>query len=92
MAGVMEERPTYSNFLTRAAYNQLPTSSNLAAWALRENLNCVLCGKTGTLRHILAGCSISLSQGRYKWRHNMVLRELAGAIDQVRENQESSEG
>ncbi len=30
-----------------------------------------------TLRHILVGCKTSLSQGRYTWRHNQVLRQLA---------------
>jgi hypothetical protein len=37
----------------------------------------------GTLiRHILSGCPYSLTKGRYKWRHDQVLRELAIALDQ----------
>ena len=40
----------------------------------------MLCGKNGTLNHILAGCKVALNQGRYKWRHDRVLKELAAAI------------
>ncbi|KAJ8391909.1 hypothetical protein AAFF_G00083800 [Aldrovandia affinis] len=34
-----------------------------------------------TLRHILTGCKTSLSQGRYTWRHNQVLRQLAITLE-----------
>ena len=34
----------------------------------------------GTLAHILSGCRVALSQGRYKWRHNKVLKEIASTI------------
>ena len=71
-------------FLIRSVYDQLPTPANLATWGKREDPNCALCGKRGTLRHILSGCPVSLSQGRYRWRHDSVLRELGGAIDQTR--------
>ena len=30
--------------------------------------------------HILNGCSITLSQGRYTWRHNSVLLQLVNLI------------
>ena len=32
----------------------------------------------------MSGCSYSLTQGRYTWRHDQVLRELAIALDQER--------
>ena len=38
-----------------------------------------------SLRHILLGCKVSLSQGRYRWRHNQVLTCLAAAVDKRRE-------
>lgn len=35
---------------------------------------------SGTLKHILSACKVNLSQGRYMWRHNQVLRSLAAAL------------
>ncbi|MDF5005192.1 hypothetical protein P3575_24320, partial [Vibrio parahaemolyticus] len=46
---------------------------------------------TATLRHILSGCKVSLSQGRYTWRHNQVLKCLAASIERKR-RQVNSEG
>jgi len=71
-------------FLIRAVYDQLPTPSNLAVWGRTEDPNCYLCGERGTLRHILSACPVSLAQGRYRWRHDSVLRQLAGVIDRER--------
>ena len=34
-----------------------------------------------TLNHILTGCSKALAEGRYKWRHDKVLREVAKWTD-----------
>ncbi|GFO20633.1 polyprotein [Plakobranchus ocellatus] len=36
----------------------------------------LLCGKE-TTEHVFSSCKVSLSQGRYTWRHNRVLQELA---------------
>ncbi len=43
-----------------------------------------MCSAPAGLKHILVGCKTSLSQGRYTWRHNQVLRCLASAIEQKR--------
>ncbi|KAI2662986.1 2,3,4,5-tetrahydropyridine-2,6-dicarboxylate N-succinyltransferase [Labeo rohita] len=59
-----------------ATYDVLPTPSNLNQW-IGEDLSWHLCQTPATLRHILVGCKTSLSQGRYTWRHNQVLRQLA---------------
>ena len=41
------------------------------------------------MNHILAGCKVALSQGRYKWRHDKVLKELAAAVQRmINENKE----
>ncbi|GFO09140.1 polyprotein [Plakobranchus ocellatus] len=33
-----------------------------------------------TTEHVLSSCKVALSQGRYTWRHNRVLQELASVI------------
>ena len=38
----------------------------------------------GTLNHILNGCPVALAQGRYKWRHDKVLRILGEYVDEKR--------
>ena len=50
-------------------------------WGKAESPNCTLCGKAGNLEHILSSCSKALADGRYRWRHDTVLREIAYVID-----------
>lgn len=42
--------------------------------------SCPLCSDAATRRHILSGCKVSLSQGRYTCRHNRVFKSLAAGI------------
>ena len=67
-------------FLIKSVYDLLPTPANKNKW-FDANETCLLCGESGTLNHILAGCKVALSQGRYKWRHDKVLKELAAAVE-----------
>ena len=77
----MEERRI--KFLIGATYDVLPTPQNLRLWVDGDQ-SCPLCSGTASLKHILSGCRISLSQGRYTWRHNQVLRSLAAGIEERR--------
>ena len=71
------------SFLIRSTYDVLPTPTNLHQW-LGEDPSCPLCSTPATLRHILVGCKVSLSQGRYTWRHNQVLKGLAATLESRR--------
>ena len=71
-------------FLMKAVYDLLPTPANKNKWFKTDEFNCRLCGESGTLNHILTGCKVALAQGRYTWRHNKVLEELAQWIDKKR--------
>ena len=71
------------SFLIKAVYDLLPTPHNKHLW-FGEEEGCELCGARGTLQHILTGCKVALCQGRYKWRHDQVLREIAQCVDQRR--------
>ena len=70
-------------FLVKAVYDLLPTPSNKNLWYGTEE-SCHLCGGVGTVCHILSGCPTALAQGRYKWRHDEVLRELAQTVEERR--------
>lgn len=69
------------SFLIRATYDTLPCPRNLNQWFGNEE-SCALCNApNASLRHILSGCKIALSQGRYRWRHDQVLRKLAEVLE-----------
>ena len=61
------------SFLIRSTYDVLPSPVNLVRWKTSMEEKCV-CGKRGTLKHILSNCSKALD--RYTWRHNEVLKIL----------------
>ena len=60
-------------FVLRAATNSLPTNRNLNLWRKLGSPNCPLCDKIQTLGHILNCCPLGLTQGRFTFRHDLVL-------------------
>ncbi len=68
------------SFIVRATYDVLPSPTNLQLW-FGKDPSCPLCTAQATLKHILVGCRTSLTQGRYTWRHNQVLRCLADKLE-----------
>ena len=67
-----------TKFLVQAVYDTLPSPVNLHIWGKTDTPTCHLCSGSGTLQHILSGCPRALSEGRYRWRHDKVLAEIAG--------------
>ena len=82
---ILSTSETSLKFLVKAVYDLLPTPSNKNIWFGSEE-TCKLCGGNGTLTHILSGCEVALGQGRYTWRHNQVLRQIALCVDAKRIN------
>ncbi|XP_045167230.2 uncharacterized protein LOC123530520 [Mercenaria mercenaria] len=76
--------PVRLSFLLRSVYDLLPSPSNLHRWGLQDNPICPLRDKVGTMEHVLSACSTSLTQGRYRWRHDCVLGELADTLERER--------
>lgn len=72
-----------TSFLMGSVCDVLPSPTNLSLW-YGEGGTCPMCSSPGSLKHILAGCKTSLEQGRYTWRHNQVLRCLAGILERRR--------
>lgn len=72
------------SFLIRATYNTLPCPQNLHRWFGTDEI-CPLCNTiNASLWHTLSGCNTALSQGRYRWRHDAVLRKLAEVAEVCR--------
>ena len=76
--------PLRISFLIRSVYDLLPSNANLVRWGKKEDPTCSLCQGRQTTEHVLSSCKIALSQGRYTWRHNRVLQELAAIISSAK--------
>ncbi|XP_053332775.1 uncharacterized protein LOC128506382 [Clarias gariepinus] len=77
---IWKAEPHRIKFLIQAVYDVLPSPSNLHTWGIAETPACPLCSKRGTLEHILSCCSTALGEGRYRWRHDQVLKTIAEVI------------
>ena len=69
-----------AKFILNAITNTLPTKDNLSRWGKVISPACDRCGNKETMNHVLSGCPTSLEQGRYTWRHDSVLTNIANFI------------
>ncbi|KAK0152038.1 hypothetical protein N1851_006609 [Merluccius polli] len=79
-AELWKAEPLRIKFFVQSIYDVLPSPANLHTWGLEDTPECKLCQKRGTLEHILSSCSKALGEGRYRWRHDQVLKALADSI------------
>lgn len=61
------------SFIFRATYDVLPSPTNQQLWLGKDPL-CFLCKTPAMLSPILVSCRTTLTQRRYTWRHNQVVR------------------
>ena len=80
-SSLFKASPRLISFGLGVTYDTIGSPQNLKRWGLVDSAECELCGANvcGTA-HILSGCSVSLETGRYRKRHDAVLRILAHAI------------
>ncbi|XP_049324773.1 uncharacterized protein LOC125789951 [Astyanax mexicanus] len=74
---IWKAEPQRIKFMVQAVYDVLPSPANLHTWGKSDLPTCPLCPGRGTLEHILSSCPAALSGGRYRWRHDQVLRVVA---------------
>ena len=79
-------------FLVKSVYDLLPTPQNKSIWFGEEEARCRQCGENGSLTHILSGCKVALADGKYKWRHDQVLKEIALSVDEKRRKHNAAPG
>ena len=69
--------PNLLSFCIASTYDVLPSPSNLKRWRICPESSCFLCGKEiCTTAHVLGACKTSLAQGRFTYRHDLVLLDL----------------
>ena len=71
-------------FLLCSVYDVLPTPSNLHTWGLVESPSCKLCGRIANLEHVLSSCRSNLADGKFRWRHDQILTQLAEGVELAR--------
>ena len=49
-------------------------------WNLADSPNCSRCGEIESLKHVVAGCQVSLEETRFNWRHDSILQFLAKTL------------
>ena len=80
-----------SLFCISSTYDTLPSPSNLKRWKLTTEASCFLCNKdTCTAPHILGACKVALSQGRFTFRRDNVLRIIITNIRSSMKNIKST--
>ncbi|KAI4876462.1 hypothetical protein NFI96_002536 [Prochilodus magdalenae] len=77
---IWKAEPQRIKFMIQAVYDVLPSLANLHTWGKSDLPTCPLCPGRGTLEHILSSCPAALRGGRYRWRHDQVLRAVAETI------------
>ena len=68
-------------FLLNSVLDTLPTKTNLKLWSKTTSDKCNLCSNKETTLHVLNGCRTALTQGRYTWRHDNILRYICNSIN-----------
>jgi hypothetical protein len=60
----------------------LNASTNLKRWGKHASVNCHLCGNIvkQMLFHVLVNCNHTMDQGRMTWRHDSILKHIAGCL------------
>ena len=68
------------SFTLRYLNNTLANGTNMLKWSRTANALCPACQKTQTLGHVVGGCKAHLREGRYNYRHDSVLLNIAKAL------------
>ena len=60
--------------------NTLATNENLLLWKKKHTSQCFACGNEQTLGHAVGRCNSHLREGRFNWRHDSILVNLANSL------------
>ena len=80
---MLSTKPHLLRFSVGATFNTLASESNKRRWGLVENAICPLCEDEAVvcnIKHVLSGCKYSLANGRYRFRHDQVLKAIAHGL------------
>ena len=68
------------SFSLGVTFDSLGTPVNLKRWRLSDTDTCQLCDSRCNVLHILCGCKVALGAGRYRTRHDSVLKSICHTL------------
>ena len=78
---LLRSSPKLVSFTLGVTFDTAGSPANLKRWGLADSDSCSLCNKQKcTVAHILTGCKVALASGRFRFRHDSVLKVLAHHI------------
>ena len=75
-------RNLYS-FTIRYLSNCLANGTNAVKWGIATSAKCTFCNENQTLQHVVSTCKTSLNEGRWNWRHDSILINIARMIAKI---------
>ena len=88
---LLRTSPKLVSFTIGVTFDTVGSPANLKRWGLSDNESCSLCCKPKcTTSHILSGCKVALGNGRYRYRHDSVLKAIAHTIQSTINTQKST--
>ena len=73
-----------TSFVLGVTFDTLPAPTKLKRWHIITEADCSLCSvKVCTTAHVFSGCKVALSQGRYTFRHDSILRVLHNSFSKL---------
>jgi len=75
-------RNLYS-FVTRYLSNCLANGTNAVKWGVATSAKCLFCNDNQTLQHVISSCRTSLNEGRWNWRHDSILINIAKILSKI---------
>ena len=78
---LLRSSPQMLSFTLGVTFETIASPTNLKRWGLSDDESCCLCdAKRCTLSHVLSACKTSLTGGRYRFRHDLVLKAICHSI------------
>ena len=75
-------RNLYS-FVIRYLSNCLANGTNAVKWGIANSAKCIFCDENQTLQHVVSACKSSLNEGRWNWRHDSILINIARMVSKI---------
>ena len=77
-------RNLYS-FAIRYLSNSLANGTNAIKWGIANSAKCKFCNDNQTLQHVVSACKASLNGGRWNWRHDSILINIARMLSKIQD-------
>ena len=52
-------------------------------WGIANSAKCIFCDENQTLQHVVSACKSSLNEGRWNWRHDSILINIARMVSKI---------